>query len=224
MTNTTLHSNDLDRSLYTIKPLPPLLPFISDAHLLLILPIVAYWAYGLLFYWIDQHDYLPQYRLHTPAEFLKRNRVPVSEVVTYVLKYQLLTTVIGVLLSGDADTYGMEEYHVAIWASRVKALGSLVPTAALAYLGVSIELSFPVAFLPASNETWTGRGQTSLPTPKFDGRIISRRRDYKLATVPRKLHLLLSRAHRAICNRHLLRRHMAILLSPIGAHQPLALQ
>ena len=140
MTNTTLHSNDLDRSLYTIKPLPPLLPFISDAHLLLLLPIVAYWAYGLLFYWIDQYDYLPQYRLHTPAEFLKRNRVPVSEVVTYVLKYQLLTTVIGVLLSGDADTFGMEEYHVALWASRVNALGSLVPTAVLAYLGVSTEL------------------------------------------------------------------------------------
>lgn len=149
MANTTVHSSDLDGSLYTIKPLPPLLPFISDAHLLLLLPIVAYWAYGLLFYWIDQHNYLPQYRLHTPAEFSKRNRVPVSEVVTYVLKYQLLTTGIGVLLSGDADTYGMEEHHVAIWASRVSALGGLVPTAALAYLGVSIQPSFPVAFPPA---------------------------------------------------------------------------
>lgn len=159
MTNSTLRSNGLDRSLYTLKPVPPLLPFISDAHLLLLLPIVAYWAYGLLFYWIDQHDYLPQYRLHTPAEFLKRNRVPVSEVVTYVLKYQLLTTVIGVLLSGDADTYGMEEHHVAIWASRVNALGSLVPTAIFAYLGDGAKPFFQPRTLKA--ELYPGEAITS---------------------------------------------------------------
>ena len=136
MTNTSQHLSDLALPPYTLKPLPPLLPFISDAHLLLVLPVIAYWAYGLLFYYIDQYDCLPQYRLHTPAEFLKRNRVPVSEVVTYVLKYQLLTTVVGVLLSGDADTYGTEEYDVATWARRLNALRNLIPETALACLGV----------------------------------------------------------------------------------------
>lgn len=136
MANNTLHSSHLPPPPYTLKPLPPLLPFISDAHLLLVLPVIAYWAYALLFYYIDLFDCLPQYRLHTPAEFLKRNHVPVFQVVTYVLKYQLFTTVLGIWLSGDADTHGMEEYEIMTWVRRVSALRSLISTTALACLGV----------------------------------------------------------------------------------------
>ena len=141
MTNNSIHLSHPALPPYTLKPCPPLLPFISDAHLLLILPIIAYWAYALLFHYIDKFDWLPQYRLHTPAEFLKRNHVPVFEVVTYVLKYQLLTTLIGILLSGDADTCGREEYDIVMWAGRVSALGSFIPTTALAYLGVCTNFS-----------------------------------------------------------------------------------
>lgn len=121
---------------YTLHPLPPLLPFISDAHLLLVLPTIAYWAYGILFYLIDQYDYLPQYRLHTPAEFLKRNHVPVSQVVSNVLIYQAFTAVIGIALSGDADLYGMEEYHIAIWANRLHTVQNFAP-APFRLIGVS---------------------------------------------------------------------------------------
>ena len=137
MANTAIYPTSPLLTSYSLKPLPPLLPFISDAHLLLVLPIIAYWTYGLLFHYIDKYDYLPQYRLHTPAEFLKRNHVPVSEVVTYVLKYQALTTVIGIMLTGEPELYGMEEYHVASWASRISRFRKGAPVAALAVLGVS---------------------------------------------------------------------------------------
>ena len=137
MANTAIYHTSPFLTSYSLKPLPPLLPFISDAHLLLVLPIIAYWAYGLLFHYIDKYDYLPQYRLHTPAELLKRNHVSVSEVVTYVLKYQALTTAIGIMLTGEPDLYGLEEYQVANWASRVNRFRKRAPVAALAVLGVS---------------------------------------------------------------------------------------
>ena len=76
-------------------PRPPLLPFISDAHLLLLLPTAAYWAYGLLWHWIDQKGYLARYKLHTPAEILKRNKVPMSKVIFSILFYQAFTTLLG---------------------------------------------------------------------------------------------------------------------------------
>ena len=96
----------------------------SDLHLLLILPTVAYWTYGLLFFWIECNGYLAKYRLHTPTEVLKRNRVPMSEVIYSILFYQLITTLLGLwLVRGAApDTYGSEEFDVSSWATRIHSL------------------------------------------------------------------------------------------------------
>lgn len=111
---------------HTQDPVPPLLPFISDAYLLLILPTIAYWAYGLLFYWIDQNGYLARYRLHTPAELLKRNRVPMSTVVYSILFYQLITTALGLWLMRNAapDFGGREEDDIARWILRIREIGN----------------------------------------------------------------------------------------------------
>ena len=138
MANTAIYPTSPLLTSYSLKPLPPLLSFISDAHLLLVLPIIAYWAYGLLFHYIDKYDCLPQYRLHTPAEFLKRNHVPMSEVVTYVLKYQALTTTIRIILTREPESFGVEEHEVACWARRVSRFRRGAPKRALTLLGVSI--------------------------------------------------------------------------------------
>ncbi|CAK37185.1 uncharacterized protein An01g10030 [Aspergillus niger] len=84
---------------YTLTPRPPVLAPIPDNILALILPIVAYWALSMVYHFIDVNDYFPQYRLHTPAEVLKRNRVTRWEVVRDVLLQQVVQTLAGMAVS-----------------------------------------------------------------------------------------------------------------------------
>ncbi|KIN06054.1 hypothetical protein OIDMADRAFT_100883 [Oidiodendron maius Zn] len=107
---------------YTLRPLPSLLPFISDVYLSLFLPVVAYWGLSLFFHVIDVYDIWPQYRLHTPAEILARNRASRYEVARDVIVQQVIQTIVGGLigLTEPADMIGKEEYDVARWATRLR--------------------------------------------------------------------------------------------------------
>src|ERR1700761_7065663 len=97
---------------YTLQPLPPLLSWISDAYLSLLLPIIAYWAVSLFFHIIDTLDLFPQYRLHTPAELLKRNHATRWDVFRDVVIQQIVQTIFGVVMDYfDSDVmYGREDY------------------------------------------------------------------------------------------------------------------
>ena len=83
----------------------------------------------MFFHWIDVKDYFAQYRLHTPAEVLKRNHVSRWEVVRDVLIQQVIQTVVGTLLgmTEPDDFFGKESYDVAIWATRIRKLQRLSP-------------------------------------------------------------------------------------------------
>ncbi|MCJ1279560.1 hypothetical protein MMC21_007384 [Puttea exsequens] len=115
---------------YTLRPVSPLIPWISDFHLSLFLPIAAYWFMSLTFWYIDKKDLWSQYRIHTPEEFKQRNRVTVGEVLRSVLLQQAVQTALGLLigyLTSPGDVYGREEYDLAIWASRVHMAHDAVP-------------------------------------------------------------------------------------------------
>jgi sphinganine C4-monooxygenase len=114
---------------YTLKPLPPLISFISDVHLALALPIIAYWSVSLFFHIIDTYDLFPQYRLHTPAELLKRNHASRFDVLRDVILQHIIQTVTGILLAYiDPDpTFGKEEYDVAVWAQRIRIFQRAIP-------------------------------------------------------------------------------------------------
>lgn len=114
---------------YQLHTLPPLISPIPDKILILLLPIAAYWAFSMFFHWIDTNDLLPQYRLHTPVEVLKRNRVSRWEVVRDVFIQQVVQTVMGVLLTmtEPEDTYGKEDYDVAVWTRRVRISQKAIP-------------------------------------------------------------------------------------------------
>ncbi|KAL9130572.1 MAG: hypothetical protein Q9217_001285 [Psora testacea] len=114
---------------YTLTPLLPLVPPIPDKLLTLILPIAAYWCLSMFFHWIDTMDYFPQYRLHTPAEVVKRNRVSRWEVVRDVVIQQVLQTAVGWILGmTEPDDYlGREEYDVAVWARRIRLAERTIP-------------------------------------------------------------------------------------------------
>jgi len=125
---------------YTLHPLPPLIPGVSDQHLALALPIVAYWAVSMLFHLIDEWDLFPQYRLHTPAEVLKRNHVSRCDVFRDVVIQQIIQTIVGLGLAwfDPEPVAGMEEYTVAVWAQRIRWVQRAIP-AGLALLGVDAQ-------------------------------------------------------------------------------------
>lgn len=123
---------------YTLSPLPPLIDPIPDKVLTVLLPVAAYWTLSMLFHWIDVNDYFSQYRLHTPAEVLKRNHVSRWEVVRDVVIQQVIQTVVGVLLgmTEPDDYHGKEEYDVTVWARRIRIMQRAVP-AILAAIGIN---------------------------------------------------------------------------------------
>ena len=124
MANVTHNEVDPSSASCVLHPALPLLSFISDHHLLLLLPTIAYWAYGLLFLWIDCNGYLSKYRLHTPSELLKRNRVPMSQVIYSILFYQLVTTLLGlwVMRGAEPDSFWNKDCDIAIWATQIRSV------------------------------------------------------------------------------------------------------
>lgn len=113
---------------YTLTPLPPLLPLIPDSYLVLVSPIVVYWSYGLLFHWFNEKDLFPQYRLHTPAEFLQRNHVSMAEVIRSVVSQQLFNLALGIVFMSEGDVRGREEYDLAVWATRIRTMHRAIPS------------------------------------------------------------------------------------------------
>lgn len=115
---------------YTLRPVQPLIPGISDFHLSLLLPVAAYWFMSLIFWYIDKKDYFSQYRLHTPEEFKQRNRVSAIEVLRSVLLQQTIQTALGLsigYLTEPGDLYGREDYDIALWASKIHHAQSAIP-------------------------------------------------------------------------------------------------
>jgi sphinganine C4-monooxygenase len=122
---------------YTLTPLPPLFPPIPDKFLALLLPFIAYWAVSMFFHLIDVNDYFAKYRLHTPAEILKRNHVSRYDVARDVIVQQIIQTIVGGILglSEPTDFYGKEEYDLAVWSRRIRAAEHFIPSA-LAVLSI----------------------------------------------------------------------------------------
>ncbi|KAJ5882930.1 uncharacterized protein N7473_009816 [Penicillium subrubescens] len=122
---------------YTLSVREPLLPPIPDNVLALILPIIAYWGMSMIYHFIDVNGYFEKYRLHTPAEVLKRNKVTRWEVVRDVILQQVIQTIAGYGMSyfDAVETVGREEYDVAVWATRLRLLQKAIPPT-LALVGV----------------------------------------------------------------------------------------
>lgn len=123
---------------YTLQPLPPLLPWISDAYLALAMPIIGYWAWSGIFHFIDVYDLFPQYRLHTPAEVLKRNHVTRWECFRDVIFQQIIQTIFGVSMSllDDEPTFGKDDYNVAWYAQSIRVAQRAIPPV-LATIGLN---------------------------------------------------------------------------------------
>jgi sphinganine C4-monooxygenase len=138
MANTTFAADLPPLPAYTLKPMPDLLPFLSDFWLALFAPHIAYWIVSAIFQVIDVYDLFPQYRLHTPAEITQRNLATRWQVARDVIFEQVLQvlTCLALNMTEPAQMTGMEDYEVAVWATRVRMAQRALP-AALGVLGVN---------------------------------------------------------------------------------------
>ena len=107
-----------------------MIPGISDPLLQMLLLIVAYWTMSGFFHILDVYDLCSKYRLHTPAEVLKRNHVTRYEVFRDVVIQQIAQTAFGLLIAhfDPVETIGREEYDVAVWAQRLRLAQRYIPT------------------------------------------------------------------------------------------------
>ena len=129
MTNSTIPYDLPPLPSYTLHPLPPLVSWMPDKYLTLALPIIAYWAVSMIFHMVDVYELFPQYRLHTPAELLKRNHVSRWDVFRDVIVQQIVQTLFGIglaMIDEDA-TYGKEDYDIAVWAQRIRIAQRAIP-------------------------------------------------------------------------------------------------
>lgn len=114
---------------YTLTPRPSIVPGISDQLLQLLLPIAAYWILSIGYHVLDVYDLGSQYRLHTPAEVLKRNHVTRYEVLRDVFLQQIIQTVFGLAIgmTDPTEMTGKQSFDVAIWARRVRIAEGIIP-------------------------------------------------------------------------------------------------
>lgn len=114
---------------YTLSPRPALLSFVSDFHLSLILPVLAYWFISAIYHVISTYNLFEEYRIHTPAALKARNRVSALEVLRAVVTQQVVQTTLGLFLGhvvfGTEEMTGRETYDVAVWAQSVRRVMQL---------------------------------------------------------------------------------------------------
>ncbi|KAH8728166.1 fatty acid hydroxylase superfamily-domain-containing protein [Phaeosphaeriaceae sp. PMI808] len=148
MASANLTSNNLPPlPEYTLYPITPLVSWASDPFLQAALPVVGYWIVSLVFHAIDVYDLFPQYRLHTPAEVLKRNHVSRYEVLRDVILQQIIQIIASFSLSvfDEAPMTGRAEHDVAWYAQKIRLAQRAVPyilsTVGLNPAGLATKLS-----------------------------------------------------------------------------------
>lgn len=115
---------------YTLQPAEPLVPWMSDFTLSLLLPIVLYWGMSGLATVITYYaSSLRLRRLHTDAELEIRNRTSKLRVLLIVIRNSALQTVLGAALGylHGPDFYGREAYDISLWAQQIRIFGCLFP-------------------------------------------------------------------------------------------------
>lgn len=169
---------------YTLTPQPSLIPMIPDKYTSLALPIIAYWGLSMIFHYIDEFDLFPQYRLHTPAEVLKRNHVSRWEVIRDVIIQQIVQTIVGVGLAWAEPEHfiGKEDFDVAVWAQRLRLAQQYVPSV-LAVTGVDAKsLAGKASLYSPSLAGFLAGGDYSMLVSEVNGSAVAAFAKWEIAT------------------------------------------
>lgn len=123
-----LDSNTLFHPSFYYCARPSLLPYLSDHHLSLFLPIVAYWAYSLVFCILDSLcpyvAWLERHRIHESPQVKARNLTSPQKVVWSVVVQQANQTVLGLLTldsTGGGRNIPADMHRLRTWISFMAA-------------------------------------------------------------------------------------------------------
>lgn len=77
----------------------------TDEALSLWVPIVAYWVYSIAFQFLMMAEipFIEKYRIHTPDDMRKRNRVTFGRVVVMVIAQQIVQVILGLMFIAGPD-------------------------------------------------------------------------------------------------------------------------
>ncbi|SCU87894.1 LADA_0E06854g1_1 [Lachancea dasiensis] len=101
----------------------PLIPWLSDGQLALALPVVAYWAFSMVFHTIDTWHLAEKFRIHPSEEVQTRNRVSRKEVLSEVLLQHVIQSVTGaaMLYFDPQPSTGFEKRAMWDWRHSLPA-------------------------------------------------------------------------------------------------------
>lgn len=104
---------------------PNLLPFMSDKHLSLAAPVLAYWLYSFFFHFLDtaRFAYFEKRRIHDSPEVLARNKVTVTQVIKAVILQHVIQTVLGIFWLEDDEAIFRRE----VMKDHLAAMSNLSP-------------------------------------------------------------------------------------------------
>lgn len=121
-------------------PQEPLVPWISDNVLAIILPTIVYAIAGGFFHVLDIYELFGGYRIHPSEDELKRNHVTRWECFKAVVRYHVMQISIGLALNyGNGPTMiGDEACKVHHAATTLREIRSFVPII-LSTLGIDVK-------------------------------------------------------------------------------------
>ena len=165
---------------YVLAVKPSIVPHLPDSYLAFVLPAITYWIVSLSFHYIDVKGYCVRYRLHTPAEYLKRNRASKADVIKVALFQQLCQCLLGIAIAQD-ELSTSAEYDLAVWARRVRLAQRAVPGLLSIFAIDSIRLATAVSEISPRigaillGGSYIASGNTSVATTSESGFEISAR-------------------------------------------------
>ncbi|KAL8902069.1 MAG: hypothetical protein Q9207_004894 [Kuettlingeria erythrocarpa] len=128
--NTSTAFSPLSSPTCLLTPQEPILPWISDNVLAIVLPTIVYAVVGAFFHILDTYQLFGSYRIHPSEDELKRNHLTRWECLRGVTRYHLMQISIGLALNYGAEPpmVGDEACKIYDAASMVRNARNIIPT------------------------------------------------------------------------------------------------
>ena len=137
--NTTQAFPPLSSPSCHLVPQEPLLSYLSDNILAIVLPTIVYAIAGAFFHLLDTYNLFSSYRIHPSEDELKRNHVTKWQCLQAVVRYHIMQISIALLLNqwgGNEPTMvGDESCRILSTAGKIIYARNFVPMM-LAILGI----------------------------------------------------------------------------------------
>lgn len=127
--NTSTAFSPLSSPTCALSPQEPLVPWIGDNVLAIVLPTIVYAIAGGFFHILDTYQLFRNYRIHPSEDELKRNHITRWECLKGVIRYHVIQISIGFLLNHGVEPpmVGDEACQIHHAANMVRNARNIIP-------------------------------------------------------------------------------------------------